>query len=66
MEKFWGYKHMNGSIHVKCYFDIKDIIEAQESSFVDIIVYPFLSENRITAFEHVNKELEIEERFNGK
>jgi hypothetical protein len=38
--QWWGYIHVNGSLHAKRYFGKKDIQEAEESSFVSQIFYP--------------------------
>lgn len=39
--KFWGYKHVNGSIHTKRYLSEADVDEAFESSFVEDVMEPF-------------------------
>jgi hypothetical protein len=41
MNKWWGYKHIDGSIQVKRYFDERDVQDAMESDFVVSIVHPF-------------------------
>lgn len=51
--KFWGYRHTNGSIHLKRYFGQMDIDEAHESPFIDEVFGPWESEN----FEDAEKHL---------
>jgi hypothetical protein len=41
MNKWWGYLHTNGGLHVKRYFDEEDISEAHESPFVWIVAGPW-------------------------
>jgi len=55
--KWWGYVHTNGSIQVKRYFDKRDIEEAYESPFCDIVIEPFECDNREDAIEHVKKQI---------
>jgi hypothetical protein len=45
-QDWWGYVHENGSIHVKRYFNIGQLMDAEESDFVKRIVYPFKSINK--------------------
>jgi hypothetical protein len=33
--KWWGYLHVSGTIHIKRYFDYEDFVEADESPFVE-------------------------------
>jgi hypothetical protein len=52
--KFWAYKHINGSVHVKGYrADLPNarasIDDAFESGFVDEVLDPFEAENRNAA-----------------
>jgi hypothetical protein len=53
---WWGYKHTSGTYQAKRYFDKKDTNEAEESPFVDIVVYPFEAESRDEAIEYVKKQ----------
>lgn len=39
-EGWWGYIHVDGSLHAKRYFDDACISEAAESPFVDTIFTP--------------------------
>ena len=43
MEKleWWGYLHVEGTLQVKRYFGPRDIEEAHESPFVDMVHGPF-------------------------
>lgn len=49
--KWWGYLHINGSIQVKRFFNIKDIEEAEQSSFVKSVYGPFTCDCRDNAVE---------------
>lgn len=55
--KWWGYTHELGSIQVKRYFDMRDILEAMESDFVDRVFGPFEAENREEAISMIAKQL---------
>lgn len=55
--KWWGYVHTNGSIQVKRYFDKRDIEEAYESPFCDIVIEPFYCDNREEAIEYVKNSI---------
>jgi len=46
---WWAYKHTNGSIQVKRFFDQRDISEARESQFVTTTAGPFPAKDRETA-----------------
>lgn len=39
--KWWGYIHINGSIHPKLFFGPLDLEEADESPFVKRVYEPF-------------------------
>lgn len=58
MNKWWGYLHINGSIQVKRYFDQRDTDEAEESPFVDKVVYPFDAVDRQDALKQAKEILE--------
>ncbi len=52
MRNLWyGYRHEDGGIHVKRYFDPGDIREIEESDFVHQHCGPFLAEGRADAME---------------
>ena len=49
---WWGYRHINGTIHAKRWFnDPLDIQEAAESDFVDATAGPFEAACREQAME---------------
>lgn len=54
---WWGYYHINGSIQVKRYFNIKDIINASKSAFVKSTIGPFRSCSREEALRIVRKNI---------
>lgn len=54
---WWGYLHINGSIHPKRYFGESDLAEAYESPFVKTVVHQFWAANREEALETIKKEL---------
>ena len=54
--KWWGYLHMNGTIHVKRYFSQEDLIDAYESEFVHTVFQLFLAENREEAINIVKEK----------
>lgn len=41
MNKWWGYKHVNGEILVKRFWDYGDIDEARRSDFVKSVTWVF-------------------------
>lgn len=49
--KWWGYRHVDGSIHAKRFFENRDIQEADESDFVAATTSPFEADNREEAIE---------------
>ena len=52
---WWGYKHISGTYQAKRYFDPLDITEAQESPFCEIVVGPFIANDRDDAIEKVKE-----------
>lgn len=52
---WWGYRHVNGSVQAKRYFDERDIEDAQESDFVSSIVLPFKAKGREEALKHIEE-----------
>ena len=50
---WWGYKHISGTIHAKRYFDKRDIQEAYESPFCDIVVTEFLAKSTEEALAYI-------------
>lgn len=57
MNPWWGYKHVNGSLQVKRYFDLRDIEEARESSFVQYVTGPFDARDREHALQICKQKL---------
>jgi hypothetical protein len=55
--KWWGYKHINGSIHVKRFFSQEDITEASESPFVVCCTKVIDADSREDAITKVTEEL---------
>jgi len=49
--KFWAYKHVNGTVHLKNYRDPDAIEDAFESDFVADVMNVFEAENRAKAEE---------------
>ena len=48
-QKFWGYKHINGTLHLKSYSGnfAKDAVEdAYDSDFIEDVLDPFEAANR--------------------
>ena len=43
---FWGYLHISGTLHLKRYFNKRDIEEAKESPFAQAIVQPFFASSQ--------------------
>ena len=39
--KWWGYRHVNGSVQAKRYFDREDMIDAVNSPFCSHVAGPF-------------------------
>lgn len=55
--QWWGYRHKNGTISIKRYFDFADIKEALRSDFVEAVSGPIEAENREKATEFLKKWL---------
>ena len=51
MNKWWGYRHANGNLQVKRYFDERDIEDAVDSDFCVSIIYPFDATDRDEALK---------------
>jgi hypothetical protein len=58
---WWGYLHQNGTVQVKGYHSPDQLLDAEESTFVQRIVYPFKALNRDEAELIINKKLKDEE-----
>lgn len=50
MNKWWGYIHSNGTVHVKRYFGPKDFEDAKESAFVLRYFGPFEASSSMAAW----------------
>ena len=57
MNKWYGYEHINGTLHVKRFFDFKDLIEVKESDFVLMSAGPWECQDREHALEMLKKAL---------
>lgn len=55
MEKlqWWGYRHVNGGVQAKRFFDQRDIQDAYESDFVREVVPIFYANTREEALQIV-------------
>ena len=51
---WWGYRHINGTIQVKRYFDERGFEEAKESDFVELIFPPFEARDRDEALQGIH------------
>ena len=52
---WWGYEHTEGTLQVKRYFDKRDIEDAKQSPFCEIIVGPFEAEDREEALFKIHE-----------
>ncbi len=43
---WWGYKHVNGGLHLKPYTGMKEIRTAEDSPFIDMVFGPFEAETK--------------------
>jgi hypothetical protein len=43
---WWGYRHINGTLHLKRFHSQASVDEAYESDFVEDVLDPFPAENR--------------------
>jgi len=57
MNKWWGYKHVNGGYHAKRFFGQQDIDDALESEFVLSVTGVFMAKSRGDALSQVMKKL---------
>lgn len=57
---WWGYVHQSGTIHVKRYFDERDIEEANESPFCALVTQaPYQAIDRDDAIEKLKQILNL-------
>ena len=52
-EQWYGYRHIDGTLCAKRFFDHRDLLEAEESSFVDRVVPPFRAKDRMDALTYI-------------
>jgi len=57
MIEWWGYVHINGTIHVKRYFGPDDLVEARESDFVQDVYGPWQVNTREEAIEKLKRSI---------
>lgn len=57
-EDWWGYLHVNGTIQIKSYHSAAQLQDAKESTFVELIVYPFKTSSREEAEIIITKKIE--------
>lgn len=55
---WYGYLHIDGSVHTKRYFGQEDIQECSESDFVECVYGPFECDSRDEAVEIVDMALD--------
>ena len=48
---WWGYKHVSGTYQAKGILIKRDTDEAEESDFVEQVVYPFAAKSRDEALK---------------
>jgi len=65
MNKWWGYLHTEGTLHVKRYFGPMDIDEAYESPFVSLVAGPWECKDREEALKKLKKTIHYRKRTNG-
>ena len=57
MNKWWGYLHVEGTLHVKRYFGQIDIDEAYGSPFVRLVAGPWDCKDREEALKKLKKAI---------
>ena len=55
--RWWAYRHVDGSLHLKRYLSFGDLQEARQSSFVAEMFGPFLAANRESAMTRARARL---------
>lgn len=56
--KWWGYRHVSGTLQVKRYFDSLDTEEARDSEFCEIVRGPFMATDRDDAIAKLKALIE--------
>ena len=64
--QWYGYRHINGSIHVKRFFSIEDYKEAASSDFVEYMSSVFLADDRDEAIRIASDKLGVKADTGGK
>lgn len=59
MNKWWGYLHVEGTLHVKRFFGSEDILEAHESSFASLVAGPWECSGSEEALEKLKESIYI-------
>jgi len=54
---WWGYLHNEGSLHVKRFFDRRDLTEAWDSPFVAAVYGPWPVDNRDGAIKKLEEAI---------
>ena len=54
---WWGYRHTNGGLQAKRYFDQRDLEDARESPFVAAVCPPFKAEGRDEALRIIGEHV---------
>ncbi len=54
---WWGYRHINGSLQAKRYFDARDLEDARESDFVASVCPPFKANGRDEALKIIGERV---------
>lgn len=54
---WWGYRHINGNLQVKRFFDFDDILDAYSSDFVDSVSGPFEASGRQDALYKLSQRV---------
>lgn len=57
LNKWWGYLHVEGTLHVKIFFDNEDLVDAHESPFVLYSYGPWECNNREEALTKLKESL---------
>lgn len=65
MNKWWGYRHISGSVQAKPYLSPQDLEEAYESPFVEEVVRPFECNNREDALKIVEELTRVKPEICG-
>lgn len=56
---WWGYIHVDKSIHIKRYFNDGDINDARWSPFVEHVFEEFEASSREEAFKYIKEKVNV-------